>query len=119
MSSKIIKVVLVILGSLLLTGIFIFLFNHQLNFISRYSDGGNDFELLRCNQSSDCVSVRGDYCGCNSMGIATAINKNFTKDWKSRFQPTMCFLAMSNDWTCIKSTPRCLLGTCYLTRDFF
>ncbi len=74
-------------------------------------------DFYSCSEDSDCLSVKGDCCGCTAGGIAAAINKKFKNQWKNNCnatEPIMCPAVMSDDPSCINKEPRCAGNKCVL-----
>ncbi len=70
-----------------------------------------------CVEDSDCISIKGDCCGCTGGGIATAINKNFKNQWNNYNcggKMMKCLAVMSNDSSCINKEPQCVDNRCVL-----
>lgn len=74
-------------------------------------------DFYSCINDSDCIKTSKDCCGCNAGGEATAINKNFENDWKSKSakdcKEIMCPAVMSNDPSCFEN-PKCVSNKCIL-----
>ncbi len=75
-------------------------------------------DYYSCQQDSDCVKVQAGCCSCNYGGKNTAINKIYLVNWmswiNSQCQSTACAAVLSNDWTCISSEAKCVIGKCKL-----
>jgi hypothetical protein len=71
-------------------------------------------DFYSCSQDSDCITVKGDCCGCGAGGTATAINKNFEKGWYEKLpKDCICIQVMSNHPSCFKEA-RCINNKCVL-----
>lgn len=74
-------------------------------------------DFFSCGQDSDCVSVKGDCCGCTAGGTAAAVNKNFAKDWEDKLskecKDIACIQVISNAPSCFKD-PKCIDNKCVL-----
>jgi len=67
-----------------------------------------------CSQDSDCIVVKGDCCGCDAGGTATAINKNFENEWYEKLSTDcICTQVISNHPSCFKEA-RCVNNKCVL-----
>ena len=79
-----------------------------------------DAYFYECREDSDCVSVRGECCGCSSGGTATAINKKYKEEWENKLinncQNNLCLAGISDDWTCF-AEPECIKGKCELVES--
>jgi len=82
-----------------------------------------DIDFYSYTQDSDCIKVKGGCCGCSAGGTATAINKNFEKEWQDKLTDECirlqikCLAVMSNHPSCFKDT-KCVNNKCVLNNIF-
>lgn len=97
----------ILIGAIILFGIWLSWQQNQVKKIDFYS----------CAQDSNCIKTKGDCCGCSSGGTATAINKNFEKDWQDKLMKECyeidCLAVISNHPSCFQE-PKCINNKCVL-----
>ena len=78
------------------------------------SNSGQCISFFDCTADSDCVKVQAGCCPCNEGGSSTAINRNYTSQWKAH-------LECEGDEYCLQvyrcmplELPACVDGMCKL-----
>lgn len=83
------------------------------------SDESEVVDFSECEKDNDCVSIKGDCCGCSSGGAATAVNKTHVPRWPKKLsekcKETVCPAVISDHWTCF-ANPKCVKNKCELMK---